>query len=299
MKRITFKLLTLMLVCLMLLPLVIACGEENDTTTTTTEEKKPTEEEKFSALSEEEKAFYILELDEPQEERTNSVAILRLQNGSYGNYDVDSSITIKTVNIDTEEKYFDYVETVVITDVRSSTSISPARTEVIVKTGWKDGKCFQYSEVTSNNQTRVSKTSKLQTKEEYIAEKEELENEANQSVSLEFSENFGITRDSCSTVTCVQAEGGEWKATFTDVNEECLAEFKKIIEAFKDYVDIDKVTDVVVELTVTKDLKPVSVNILFGETVTHKDYMRMVVEYSTGDDVVEPEIDLSDYPIGY
>ncbi|MBQ8146832.1 MAG: hypothetical protein IJ039_08610 [Clostridia bacterium] len=289
MKKFTFKLLTVLLTCVILLPLIIACDKEDVS--------EPTEEEKFNALSEEEKAFYILNTEADTNQRAAIKVRLSLQNGSYQNRSVSASAFVETVNVDTEDRYFDYTKTVVSIKIsqKFNSMLTAAQSETVVKTGWTDGSYFEYTKTSSGSGSEISKKCTPQTKEEYISKKKKLEEEATELSGLEMGDNFGITRENCSTATCVQLEDGTWKATFTDVNEECLAEFKKLAKAFEQFVKIDNIQDIILELTVTSDFKPISAKIIFGEAVTYNDYLSLTCQYAIGDDVVEPEIDLSEY----
>ena len=298
MKNLTLKILALVMTIILLLPLVIACGEESPTTPTTpsTNPPEPTEAEKFAAMNEQDKAFYILgcEVDVTSERLGGSVR-LSLQNAYYQGYYIDTSVAADFVTVNTSDKYFDYSEAEITASVHQYAFGGPtvSHSATLVKTGWLDGKHFTYTEVQSGNQTSTQKIYVLRTQEEYIEEKAKTEAENQQSIDV--PQNFGITKGGCATVTCTQDENGNWVATFEDANEDTLAEFKKIVKSFEQFINVDEISDIRLRLTVDADFKPLSANVVYEFSGTRKPHLVLNCKYASGYDVVEPEIDLSDY----
>ena len=276
MKKTTLKLLALMLACIMLLPLAIACDTSDDTTTTTesTEKPEPTEAEKFAALSENEKAFYVLSMDVDDGGKTSMDMTMDLST-TYMGYAITSTVSGKQVEINTGDKYADYSE------MNMTISMMGTTTTMLSKEGYIDGRAFYYMSTAGEGEGYYV----VMTKDQYIADfKDEEEDDDN---------DFGITKDNCQTVTCIKS-GDNWVATFTDMTSEGLAEFKEFVEAFDGMVDPDSLTDVTLTLTISKDLKPVSAEVSFefpdgGATLT------MSCIYKFASDVTEPTVDMSDF----
>ena len=299
MKNLTLKILALVMTIILLLPLVVACGEEDPTTPTTPSTNPPeqTEAEKFDAMSEADKAFYILNMDVDNTDAkkfSNSVR-LNLQNAEYNNCMLDTSISVQLVTVNTEEEYIDFNQIVISAKAQGNgyggTVTSTSTTTV--KTGWIDGKQFQYAQSVVDNRGTTKKTFTYQSKEDYLASKAEAEQEA--AGGIDIPENFGVTRNSCATITCTQDEYGNWVAIFTDVNEEALAEFKKIAKPFEQYVNMDDITDVRLKLVVDSDLKPVQASVVYEFSSNKLLNLSLNCSYASGNDVVMPEIDISDY----
>ena len=295
MKKHTLKLLALLLACLMLLPLIMACAKDDNPTEPTKNEtpKEPTEAEKFAAMSESEKAFYILELDDKESERMGGGLRLVLQNCKYQGYWIDVISDSEFVEIDTADKYFDYQDTEITTTIKGSSYGIVSKTETVITSGWTDGKHFQHVYVSDSGQSVTQNNYMLQTKEDYIADKEEAEKENAENAGI--SSEFDIKRENCATVTCTQGENGAWVATFTDIDEEGMAELKAVIKSFEEFFSLDDISDAVITLTVSSDFEPVSLSVKYEFSSTQKPHLMLSCSYTFGEDVVEPEIDLTDY----
>lgn len=276
MKKQTLKLLALLLACLMLLPLVIACDKDDNPTEPTgkKEPTEPTEIEKFNALNEQEKAFYILDMDVEDGGKTSQDMTLNLA-CKYMGYDVVATMTGKQVEIDTADKYLDY------TDATLTMSIMGTTVVTVSKDGYIDGRAFSYASDGSTEEGRYV----TMTKEAYISENKDEEDE---------DDSFGLTKDNCSTVTCVKS-GNNWVATFTDITGDGLNDFKELVGSFEGMINSEDLVDVTLVLTVSSDLKPISARVDFEFSGEDKPQLSMDCNYKIGADVTEPTVDMSDY----
>lgn len=268
MKKLTIKLLALMLAMVMLLPLAMACDKDKTT--------EPTEAEKFAAMSDKEKAFYLLNNDVDDSGKESTTMSMDLE-FTYMGIKLTATATGKSTTIDTADKYVDYTESVV------SVAMMGQSTVMTSKEGWTDGKHFVYSAESGIGAGYYMP----QTKEEYIADKEENNDE--------IPENFGLTTENCTTVTCTQNSYGNWVATFSGVSQDGLTEFKKLIEDFGDMVNLDDLTDISLTLTVNPDFKPMKAEISFVFSGEDAPVISFECNYIIGADVVEPTIDVSGY----
>ena len=273
MKKFTLKLLSLMLCCILMLPLIISCGDETDT-------NEVSEVDRFEALSESEKAFYILE-DANYDDGTGKVgADMTLSiNGNYMGYAYTVSAVAERLMVDNSQEFKDYTETTITITMAGMSEVSRS------KTGWIDGKQFVYTELNGNGNgdgiyTEMSKEDYLKTQEE---------------ASGNYSDNFGITKDSCATVTCTKTAQGNWVATFTGIAEDSLADFKEMLVAFEPMVDASTLTDVTLTLTVSASLVPVSMSVDFEFSGSNPPVVELEYDIFYGDEVVIPSIDLSGY----
>ena len=272
MKKLTLKLLALALACIMLLPMVIACTDEDDT------EEPQTEAEKFDAMSEADKAFYLLEKGYEDGGKMSADLNVTLET-TYSGYKVNAILSGKSVEINTGNTYIDYTEMTMSMTMAGNASVSTT------KNGWIDGKFFIYTSY--NGSDDGEGYYELMSKEDYIAEKEKEQGG--------FAENFGITKENCSTVTCTKNGYGNWVATFTDLNESGLTEFKLLVESFSGLVDPESLVDVEFTIVVTSDFKPLSISADFEFSGNNPPLLTLEGEYTIGNDVETPEIDLTGY----
>ena len=273
MRKFTLKLLSLMLCCIMMLPLIMSCGDE-------TSPDEVSEVDRFEALTESEKAFYILEDISYDNGSGKTGANMTLSiNGNYMGYAYTVSAVAERLMVDNSQEFKDYTETTITITMAGMSEVSRS------KTGWIDGKQFMYTELDGNGNGEG--TYSEMSKEDYLKTQEE--------ASGNYSDNFGITKDSCATVTCTKTAQGNWVATFTDITEDGLADFKELLVAFEPMVDASTLTDVTLTLTVSASLVPVSMSVDFEFSGSNPPVVSLEYDIFYGDEVVFPSIDLSGY----
>ena len=273
MKKFTLKLLSLMLCCIMMLPLIMACGDETDP-------DEVSEVERFEAMTESEKAFYILE-DISYDNGTGKMGADMTMSikGTYMGYSYTVSAVAERFMIDNSQEFKDYTETTITITMAGMSEV------ICSKSGWINGKQFVYTDYdgSGNGDGVYSEMSK----EDYIKLQED--------ESGDYSDSFGITKDSCATVTCTKNAQGNWIATFTDISEEGLADFKEMFAAFEPMVDASTLTDVTLTLTVSASLVPVGISVSFEFSGSNPPVVELEYDIFYGDEVVIPSIDLSGY----
>ncbi len=267
MKKLTLKLLALTMACLMLVPLMLACGEE---------EKEPVDP--FLEMSEQDKAFHILNID--VDDSLSILAEMKMDLAcEFMGLDVTASITSNNTTVDKSgDNYIDYTETQMAMTIMGQPTIST------MKNGYIDGKMFEYSDtlgISKGEWSPISKADYLK----YLEEKND-----NSDV-----EDFGLTKENCQTVTCVQDEYGNWTATFTDVSEEGLAEFKDLIGSFEGMVDPETLVDVVLTLKVSENYLPINMTVDFEFSEENAPVLSMDIDITVGSTVKTPSIDLTGY----
>ena len=273
MKKFTLKLLSLMLVCIIMLPLIMACGDETDP-------DEVSEVERFEAMTESEKAFYILEDISYDNGSGKTGANMTLSiNGNYMGYAYTVSAVAEKLMVDNSQEFKDYTETTITITMAGMSEVSRS------KSGWIDGKQFMYTELNGNGNgdgiyTEMSKEDYLKTQEE---------------ASGNYSDNFGITKDSCTTVTCTKTAQGNWVATFTGIAEDGLADFKDLLLGFEPMIDASTLTDITLTLTISANLVPVSMSVDFEFSGSNPPVVELEYDIFYGDEVVVPSIDLSGY----
>jgi hypothetical protein len=273
MKKFTLKLLSLMLVCIIMLPLIMACGDETDP-------DEVSEVERFEAMTESEKAFYILEDISYDNGSGKTGANMTLSiNGNYMGYAYTVSAVAEKLMVDNSQEFKDYTETTITITMAGMSEVSRS------KSGWIDGKQFMYTELDGNGNgdgiyTEMSKEDYLKTQEE---------------ASGNYSDNFGITKDSCTTVTCTKNAQGNWVATFTGIAEDSLADFKDLLLGFEPMIDASTLTDITLTLTISANLVPVSMSVDFEFSGSNPPVVELEYDIFYGDEVVVPSIDLSGY----
>ena len=273
MKKFTLKLLSLMLVCIIMLPLIMACGDETDP-------DEVSEVERFEAMTESEKAFYILEDISYDNGSGKTGANMTLSiNGNYMGYAYTVSAVAEKLMVDNSQEFKDYTETTITITMAGMSEVSRS------KSGWIDGKQFMYTELNGNGNgdgiyTEMSKEDYLKTQEE---------------ASGNYSDNFGITKDSCTTVTCTKNAQGNWVATFTGIAEDSLADFKDLLLGFEPMIDASTLTDITLTLTISANLVPVSMSVDFEFSGSNPPVVELEYDIFYGDEVVVPSIDLSGY----
>lgn len=274
MKSFTLKLLSLMLVCFMLLPMLFACGEAE-----TPPSSNPPADDKlsqFEAMSEKDKAIYILTTDYDDNGKISGDMKLSLS-CNYMGYAISAIVSGKTVQIDADGTYVDYTESTMSMTMAGQSQVS------VSKSGYIDGKEFSYVEVDGVGQGEYSAT----TKEDYIANKDDEDQDT--------VDDFGLTKDNCHTITCSKNSQGSWVATYTDVTEEGLAEFKELLASFEGLISADDLVDVVVTLTVSSSLQPMGVKVAFEFSGENPPVLTLDATYAIGNDVEVPDIDFSTF----
>lgn len=281
MKKLTLKLLSLLAAIVLIIPMTVSCVVED-----------LTEAERFDMLSETDKAFYILEKDYDLDTSRKSGSIsmsYQETNMSMNGYKLHVRLDSNLVTIDTEEQYLNYYEIVVSAEY--SNRYTDSESVQTVKTGWIDGKYFEYNQTESDSSgSSTTKSFMFDTKENYLAY---LEGQGETAGALDIPKNFGITKENCSTVKCFKQGDDLWCASFSDVSDELLTELKKLAQPLASIVDIDNIEDANITLLVTPDFIPKEVIIFYN--VSGFNFLRIAYEYAYGDDVVIPQIDLSDY----
>ena len=273
MKKFTLKLLSLMLVCIMALPLLLACTDGETPSTGSSNKPSETTDKAFLALSEADKAFYILEFDAEDGGKEQVVFNMEMV-FKYSGIEFFVDAEGKTVEINTGSTYLDYSETTTSMTAMENETVS------VTKEGFYEGKAFYYSESEGEGEGFYM----VMTKDEYLADKDE------ESSSLG---DFDLTKADCGTVSCKKNSQGGWVATYTDISADGLEIFNEIVMAFGGMIE-SELKDVVLTLTVDSSLKPVSASIdfIFADTETQ---MTFDMSFTLGDSVQAPEIDLSGY----
>lgn len=271
MKASILKLLSLVLVCFLLLPLVFSCGEENSN-----ENGGETELQRFEKLSEKEKAFYILTNDfDIEKSRVDTTANISCK---YMGYSLVASLVGSTFEMDTDEEYFLYSEETLSMTIAGSSQV------VLAKAGYSDGKEFQYTATNGSGKGYYAET----TDDAYRQKrKEQIENGPD--------DDFGLTQENCKTITCVQNSHGGWAATFTDIDKDSLGAFKKFIDmSFTGLIDSETLTGATLEVCISSNLKPVSIKIDF-EFSDASTELTVEGKYTVDNDVELPKVDLTGY----
>ena len=265
MKNLTLKLLALMLVCIIVLPMMFACGDEEQT-------------DPFLEMSEEEKAFHILSIESDDSESVCMDMELTLACKLYG-MDVTAVSSAKDITIGKNSD--SYVHHSVI---ETSTTMMGTTTVVKITTGYTDGKMYVSTDALGST---TSKWSPI-TKDDYIAYCDE----NNDSI---LTENFSITKENCQAITCVQLENGGWKATFAEISGDGLKEFKEMLKSFEGMVEADTLEDVTLALTVDSNRKPTNISIDFKFSGEDTPVVSLDATITTGDTVTAPSVDLTNY----
>lgn len=274
-----FKALALFLSLCLCLPLVFSCGEETPSPSgSSTLDIPDTEDEaeSFENLSEQEKAFYILKSSYDTERvRIDTTASICY---SYSGYDINASLVGFTTEIDDGNGYILYSQETVTMTLMGYTQIST------VTGGYRDGREF---ERVQNNGVGDGYYAEISEEDFITKRKEQLESGP--------ADDFGLTYNNCQAITCVKDSQGNWIATFTDISDEGLIEFRKFIsQSFSTIIDANTLTNVTLELCVTEDLKPLSLIIDF--TFSDSDTALFIEsEYTIGADVATPKIDIDGY----
>lgn len=268
MKKLT-KLLALVLACFMLVPLMLACDDEK-------KENEP--KDPFLEMSEVDKAFHILNID--IDDSMSILAEMKMNlSCKFMGVDVTANIASDKTTIDKAgEGYIDYTETQMAMTVNGQANITTTTN------GYVDGKMFESVSAAGAQQGLWSPISKS----DYIKYLEE----NNESSDVE---NFGLKKENCQSVTCVQDEYGNWTATFTDVSEDGLAEFKSLIESFGGIVDPSNLIDVVLTLKVSENRLPVNMTVDFEFSGENAPTLTMDIDITVGSGVKTPTVDLTGY----
>lgn len=276
MKSFTLKLLSLMLVCFMLLPLMLSCGEVEAPPSSSSTPVQDDEQSKFEALSESEKAFYILttDFDDGGKQSVNLSMNLACK---YMGYDVVAIMSGKMVEIDVDNTYVDYTETTMSLTMAGYSQVSTS------KSGYLDGKQFTYVNVDGEENGEYA----VYSKDKYI--------ELFKQDEEEDFDDFGLTKDNCQTVTCAKNSQGNWVATFTDVTENGLEKFKELVSSFEGMISADDLVDVALTLTVSSNLKPMGVKVIFEFASGSNATLSLDATYAIGNDVVTPVVDFSNF----
>lgn len=267
MKKFTLKSLALMLVCIMVIPMMFACNNE----------EKP-ETDPFLELTEEEKAFYILN-DETYDNQPTYIELTQEIACSYMGFDLSVSATGKETSINKDsDAYVHYL------DLTTSTSIMGTTTTVVSKSGYTDGKMFAYTEIGGEGQGAWSPISK----NDYIAYNDTKNGTFNSSL-------VEIKKEDCQSITCVQNEDNNWVATFTNISGESMNYFKTLLDATEGMLDPEQLESVTLTLIVDSTRKPMSIAIDFNFIKDSGLSFTIDGNITIGDTVEAPSVDLTDY----
>ena len=268
MTKAILKILSLILAFILLVPLMIACGEENP-------ENEQTELQRFEKMSEYEKAFFIL---------TNDINVKKIRSDAtanvackYKGYSLVASLVGFTVEMDDEAEYFLYSEQTLSLTIAGGSQVT------LAKQGYADGKEFIYTATNGSGKGYYAESTAEAIKEK---RREQLESGP--------ADDFGLNASNCQAA-CTQNAHGGWVATFTNVGTDSLGEFKKYIDmSFGDILDSSDLMGVTLEVIVSANLKPVSIKLdyIFKDANT-----KLTVEstFTINDDVELPTVDLTGY----
>ena len=230
--------------------------------------------EEFEALSEVEKAFYILE-SEATMAKSKLTTEMHLECYYYGSLITVDILQEYTV-IQTEDTYEEHNEMTIVSSTRGAENI------IVMSQGYRDGK--KYSRMETNGIVDEKEVVKMTT-EEYLLELEEgLE---------EIPENFGISRNTCNSVSCSQESNKDWIAEFSELED--LSYFQLLVYEYFGDVLVNDISDVTVTLTTDQGLLPKSLEIEYEFYGTKKPSFVIYGEYSFDDEITLPPIDWSDY----
>ena len=277
MKKYVIRLLSLVMCCILLLPLATGCIRED-----------LTEVDKFEKLSDTDKAFYLLENDVEYDISKEEMIIS--WNGMYRNVPSSASLYTATTEIETRDKFLLYGEMDLILDT-SDVPYVGSYNRMSINEGWTDGKHFVHTYMHYNATTSEMKRYMEKSKEDYIAE---IEN--GDSTGIENADSyFGITRENCDSVSYIKNEDGSRNATFVSTSEACLSEFKTILVFFEEFIDVESLSKVTFTITYSEDLKLVSSSAVFEFGGKQNDDITFVCNFYESKDVEEPKIDLTGY----
>ena len=238
MKKLSVKLLSLIITILLILPLVFSCGEE-----TPAQESKPTVIKSFEEMDEEEKAFYLLKsgvIEKTTNMRIDSKMIIT---GSVNGL-VPVEIKITTSDVDLTSDSGEYTHNS-ITRVSAKSQYSSASTFVMY--GYQDGKMYIFTSTNGETSRQWSPVSE----EDYKKCIKDVESSA--------MSGFGdleVTRGSC-----ILSENGNYIATYSGASKGLIALFEKILTEYASVFKIPPVEDVVLTYELTPDLKLISIKI--------------------------------------
>ena len=271
MKRLTLKILALVMAIILILPFIFACTDEDETPSTSST-KAP--EKTFDEMNEKEKAFYILNLDY-EEENVRQEMTMNVSSVMEG---FAFTLTATAVEIECgigTNNYKHYLNSEMYMDLGFYSSSSK---EV---SGYFDGVMFEA--LHEDNINQYSYKSNI-SQADYIAYNESLEEDDN--------DNFGITKNNCRTATCVQDENGNWIATFSDFSGSALEELQEMVDGL---ADTSTLVDGKIILTVDSNLRPVSAAIEFVFEGTEVPEMSAQVTYQFGNEVIMPDMNLNSF----
>ena len=278
MKISVFKILSLLLACAMILPLLLACGEENPSISSSSIQTDDTQndENSFAKLSEVEKALYILKSDlDINRMRVDTTATIGY---TYSGVAVSAMLSGYTTEIDEESGYILYSEQTV------SMAISGYSQVTTITSGYSDGREFERILTDGIGNGYYANI----TEEEFKSKRKEM-------LESGPADDFGLTDENCQTITCTQNSHGGWVAVFTDITDDGLAEFRKYIRlSFSEIINVDSLTNARLELCFSENLMPVYMKLDFTFSDSGSS-LSMEGTYTLNEDVKTPKIDLTGY----
>ena len=283
MKSIFIKLFILTLAFLIAIPFMFACGDDTQpvqgsSSQTSSSEKNDEAKDPvdgFDALSQEDKAFYILGIDIDEEI-----------------YRTDSSFTFSTSllgsKIEAEASGFSIIsfkDDILSEYQEMRLSIAMAGTSSVQKeiSGYIDGRDFQK---TSQDGVVLDAVYSEISQEDYLTKKEE---------DSVFNDDFDLTAENCGSATFKKTKTGNYVATFTDITGDGLEPFNEMVEGAFDTLVSNELADVTLTLTVTPEFIPVSIAIDFEFEGNNPPTLSLNSAYTFDDELFIPEIDWSEY----
>ena len=262
---------------ILVLPFVFACTDDDDSTDNDNTPKEPQKEKTFEEMTEKEKAFHILTIEQKDENIRREMELIA--HFFYYDFEVDATVTLAEIErgIGTSN-YIHHVGTEMIMDMGFTYSSNTQAS------GYRDGK--MYETVSEDNLTQYRNWASI-SQEDYIDYKESQDDSVD--------DDFNIKEGNCQTVTCTKDTDGNWVATFTGLSGSALDEFKEMADAFGGMIDSSALVDAVITLKVSSELKPLSASIEFVFTGENAPSLVCNMSFKYGDEVTVPDINFDDY----
>lgn len=238
MKKLSVKLLSLIITFLLILPLVFSCGEE-----TPAQESKPTVEKSFEEMSKKEKAGYILKsgiLNNTSNMLINGKVVL---SGTV-NETVPVTVEVKTTELEltnTEDGYLHNAR--VYVKAKSPYSSSTA----FIMLGYQNGKMYIFSSANGDTTRQWTPISQADYKE-----------------YLKTSENSlmtGLGGFNFMKGACTKSENGNYIATYSKASKDLIGYFNILQNSYGSVFESPTIEDVVYTLELTPDLKLLSITV--------------------------------------
>ncbi len=246
------------------------------------ESPAPEKKDPLEGLSEKERAFYILRLDETNLPDVNSVtSTVHMQvTGSMMDmpYEIKSTMTMRISGIKQGDYFYCESEKTDI-DMMDGAYASSTNSE----SGFADGKMFYYYDDGEKETALFSKLSA----NDYRLHDKAMESEDGDFMSA-------VTEESCATVTCVASSDGSLLATFTGFTEEGLDALLESFDGIADMFDAD-IADAELKFTVDADLRPKTVRIAFLFEEGSDDAFTVDGKFEKYNETAPIAIDFSDY----